>query len=107
MCFLSFGCCRLAAKVKKLIREVDLLRRQTETLTDRVESIDNQVLTGQTIVPALIDYFGNRTIQKVQVSTTFVTLEGIVIATAEDGVQIREQSGNLVLIPFSKITAAH
>ncbi|MGM1045323.1 hypothetical protein SAMN05661091_1976 [Paenibacillus uliginis N3/975] len=99
MCFFT--------RAKKLTRQVEVLSLQTELLTDRVQSLENQLLTGLTIIPSFIDFFGNRTSQRVRVSTMFVTLEGIVIATADDGVQLREPSGDLVLIPFSKINSVH
>lgn len=103
MCFLWFRG-RLSPEVKQLKCQVDVLSIQTRQLTDRVESLEYQTLTGCIIIPEFIDYFGNRTGQKVQVSTMFVTLEGIVISTSDDGVQLREPSGDIVLIPFSKMT---
>ncbi|ANA83207.1 hypothetical protein PVOR_22974 [Paenibacillus vortex V453] len=104
MCCFLF-CRRLAARVKMLTRQVEFLSQQTGQLTERVESLESQVLTGLTIIPELIHYFEVRTGQQVRVSTTFVTLEGVVLATAEDGVQLREASGDLVLIPFANITS--
>jgi len=104
MCCILFGK-RLAAKVKALSRQVEHLSRQTEHLTERVESLEDQVRTGLIINPELIEYFVSRTGQKVRVGTTFVTLEGVVLATAEDAVQLREPSGDLVLIPFTNITS--
>ncbi|ANY75441.1 MULTISPECIES: hypothetical protein [Paenibacillus] len=104
MCCILFGR-RLAAKVKALSRQVELLSRQTEHLTERVESLEDQVRTGLIIIPELIEYFGARIGQRVRVGTTFVTLEGVVLATADDGVQLREASGDLVLIPFTNITS--
>lgn len=101
-CFLFCG--RFGRRLRELTRAVDSLNRQVEQLTERVESLENQLLTGLTINPELTQYFEARTGQRVRVSTTFVTLEGVVLATAEDGVQIREDSGDLVLIPFQNIT---
>ncbi|WP_339324773.1 hypothetical protein [Paenibacillus sp. FSL W8-0194] len=104
MCCILFGR-RLAAKVKALTRKVEHLSRQTEHLTERVESLEAQIRTGLVAIPELIRYFEARTGRKVRVGTTFVTLEGVVLATAEDGVQLREASGDLVLIPFTNITS--
>lgn len=104
MCCILFGR-RLAAKVKALTRKVEHLSRQTEHLTERVESLENQIRTGLVAIPELIGYFAARTGRKVRVGTTFVTLEGVVLATAVDGVQLREASGDLVLIPFTNITS--
>lgn len=104
MCCFLF-CRRLARRVKMLTRQVELLSQETSQLTERVESLESQVLTGLTINPELTQFFEVRTGQKVRVSTTFVTLEGVVLATAEDGVQLREASGDLVLIPFANITS--
>lgn len=104
MCCFLF-CRRLARRVKMLTRQVELLSQETSQLTERVESLESQVLTGLTINPELTQFFEVRTGQKVRVSTTFVTLEGVVLATAEDGAQLREVSGDLVLIPFANITS--
>jgi len=104
MCCFLF-CRRFGRRLKELTRQVESLSQQTELLTETVESLENQLLTGLTINPELTQYFEVRTGQRVRVSTTFVTLEGIVLATAEDGVQLREDSGDLVLIPFSNITS--
>ncbi|GAB6931542.1 hypothetical protein JCM10914A_55250 [Paenibacillus sp. JCM 10914] len=103
MCCFLFGR-KLAAKVRTLSRQVELLSQQTGELTERVESLESQVISGLPVIPELIHYFEVRTGQQVRVSTTFVTLEGVVLATADDGVQLREASGDLVLIPFSNIT---
>lgn len=104
MCCFLF-CRRFGRRLKELTRQVESLSQQTELLTEQVESLENQLLTGLTINPELTQYFEVRTGQRVRVSTTFVTLEGVVLATAEDGVQLREDSGDLVLIPFSNITS--
>ncbi|KKO54476.1 hypothetical protein [Paenibacillus sp. DMB20] len=106
MCRFLF-CGRLAAKVKKLSRKVDVLSEQTELLADRVEELEDQVMTGLVVIPELIDFFSSRTGQSVQINTTFATLKGVVLATAVDAVQIRESSGDLVLIPFSSITTVY
>ncbi|GIO96275.1 hypothetical protein J14TS5_13610 [Paenibacillus lautus] len=104
MCCFLF-CRRLARRVQTLTRQVELLSQETSQLTERVESLESQVLTGLTINPELTQFFEVRTGQQVRVSTTFVTLEGVVLANAEDGVQLREASGDLVLIPFANITS--
>lgn len=106
MCGFLF-CGQLAAKVRKLSRRVDALSEQVELLTDRVEELEDQVRTGLVIIPELIDFFNSRIGKSVQINTTFATLKGVVLATAVDAVQIREASGDLVLIPFSSITTVY
>lgn len=95
----------LVGRVIKLSRQVEFLRQQTGELSKRVESLESQLLTGLTVNPELLQYFQARIGQQVRVNTTFVTLEGVVLAVAEDGVQLREASGDLVLIPFANITS--
>ncbi|MEK3734523.1 MULTISPECIES: hypothetical protein [Paenibacillus] len=103
MCFLFHG--RLLSRIKSLSRQVELLSSQTGDLTQRVEQLESQLRTGLILNPELTRFFEVRTGQQVRVNTTFVTLEGIVLATAEDGVQLRESSGDIVLIPFASITS--
>lgn len=104
MCFILCGR-RLAAKVKALSSQIGLLSQQTGQLSERVELLEDQVKTGFIIIPELVEYFEVRTGREVRVNTTFATLEGVVLATAEDGVQLREPSGDLVLIPFANVTS--
>lgn len=104
MCFI-FCRRRLVSRIKSLTRQVELLSRQIGDLTQRVELLENQIRTGLILNPELTRYFEVRTGQQVRVNTTFVTLEGIILATAQDGVQLRESSGDILLIPFSSITS--
>lgn len=96
---------QIAEKASKIYRRLESLNRKIRRLTRRVESLEIQLQSGLIIMPAFFDYFRNRTGQNVQVSTMFVMLEGEVVSTADDGVQLRESTGDIVLIPFAKITS--
>lgn len=96
---------QIAANVRKIYNRVESLNRKIRRLSRRVRSLENQLQSGLTNMPGFTEYFSNRTGQTVQVHTMFVTLEGVVVSTADDGVQLREASGDLVLIPFAKITS--
>lgn len=85
---------QIAAKLKKVCSKVESLNRKVRRLRRRVESLENQLLTGLTVIG-----------QNVQVNTMFVTIEGVVVSVADDGVQLREASEDIVLIPFAKITS--
>lgn len=96
---------QIAARVTEIYNQVESNNRNIIKLSRRVDSLENQLQTGLTIIPEFSNFFNDRIGQNVQISMMFYKIEGVVVSTADDGVQIREASGDIVLIPFSKITS--
>lgn len=96
---------QITLKLKKIYLKVESLSREIRRLTQRLNSLENQLVSGLTVIPEFTKYFTNRIGQNVQIQTMLITLQGEVVSVADDGVQIRETSGDIVLIPFAKITS--
>ncbi|MBP2001347.1 hypothetical protein J2Z69_002390 [Paenibacillus shirakamiensis] len=95
MCFFGYG--QLRHKVRHLIEEV-------KELTARLNDLEDRLSSGVFPNPAIVAYLQDKIGQSIHISTASASLEGILVTVATDALEIRESTGDLVLIPFSRIT---
>jgi len=91
----------LKEEIRRLARRIEEL----ESLADRVARLEEEVMTGITDNPELHAYFAGKIGSEVRVDTASATLQGVVLTVAEDAVELRESGGDLLIIPFSRITS--
>ncbi|USB32280.1 hypothetical protein [Paenibacillus sp. YPG26] len=95
MCF--WGCGRLR-------REVNQLARSVRILTERLDELEENLASGLFANPSLQENLQDKIGQTVTISTASATVEGILLTAGSDALEIRESTGDLVLIPYSRIT---
>ncbi|GIP21177.1 DUF2642 domain-containing protein [Paenibacillus sp. J22TS3] len=98
MCFLGLG--RLRREVRHLKESVLIL---TERLNELENDLESEIFPNPTLQAALQDKVG----QTVTVNTASATVEGTLLTVTSDSLEIRESTGDLVLIPYSRITVLH
>lgn len=96
MCF--FGCDR------RLRREVRELAEAVRQLTERLNELEEDLASGLLPNPTLQQFLQAKIGQTITISTASATVEGILLTAVSDALEIREASGDLVLIPYSQIT---
>lgn len=95
MCFFGFG---------RLRREVRHLKESVRILTERVDDLERELASGIFPNPALQEALQDKVGQTVTVSTPSATVQGTLLTVTSDSLEIRETTGDLVLIPYSSIT---
>ena len=109
---------QLRHQLNELQREVTQLQSRTTTLESQNAQLQSQINQLQTQVnqlqeqlqngiipnPAMQSFFENRMGSTVTISTQGGTFTGVVTLVGPDAVQIREATGNIVIIPFAQIT---
>lgn len=91
--------------VSHLRREVRELRSELHELEARVTLIEEQLITGQRPNPDLQAFFTARLGQIVTVFTSSATLIGTVTEVGTNAVELTESNGDILIIPYSQITA--
>lgn len=89
------------AEIIQLAKRVEKL----ETLPARIAELEEEISTGLTKNPELHAYLLHKVGSEVRLDTAASSLQGVVLAVADDAVEIREPGGDLLIIPFSKITS--
>ena len=99
-------------QISKLKREVELLEEkvnelQTDLVALRVEvaRLRTEVESGLTQNVVMQAYFQSQLNHTVTVSTPDGNITGVVVVVGTDAVELRETNGDIVIIPYSKITA--
>ncbi|RUT29658.1 hypothetical protein EJP77_14935 [Paenibacillus zeisoli] len=87
-----------------LRREVKHLAKSVRHLTERLDEIERNLASGLFPNPALQEVLQEKIGQTVTISTASATVEGILLTAGTDALEIRESTGDLVLIPYSRIT---
>lgn len=80
-------------------------RHEIEEIEHRLRRIEAQLASGITPNPALGRFLESKLGQTVTISTPGGSVSGTVVLVGSDAVEIRENTGDIVIIPFSKITA--
>jgi uncharacterized protein YlxW (UPF0749 family) len=93
------------AEEQRLQSEINQLQAQDANLQAQIASLQTQIDSGVTPNPALQSFLQSKQGQTVTVSTPAGNVTGVVILVGTDAVEIRESNGDIVIIPFSKITA--
>ncbi|WDL95160.1 hypothetical protein [Alicyclobacillus sp. ALC3] len=117
---------RLSHQVRHLYRDIEELREEIRRLQTRVAALEAAIAVLQTEIaalqtevatlrteiesgiipnPALQAYFESKLNQTVTVTTPDGNISGVVIVVGTDAVEIREAGGDIVIIPYSKVTA--
>jgi len=81
------------------------LERQIEELRRRVARLEREVVSDLPPNPALEALFAGQIGQTVSVSTASGTLTGTVVVAGTNAVELRENTGDILIIPYSKITS--
>ncbi|GAB6988876.1 LSm family protein [Paenibacillus pini] len=97
---------RLDLEIHQIEGQIVTLQAQVQHQQEQIDQLQEQVSTGLTTNPELYDYFVHKIGQEVRVDTTSVILTGIVLTVAVDAVELRESGGDIVIIPFAKISSA-
>lgn len=92
-------------QIAKLTKEVNLLQNAVSQLNAELAQLRIEVESGVTPNPALQASFQSKLNQTVTVSTPDGSVTGVVIVVGTDAVELREGSGDIVIIPYSKVTA--
>lgn len=102
MCFFFHS--RLWARIKQLEVQQALLTERVDMLNARIEQLEAEVRSGIVVNPQLQQFLESKIGQYISISTSSVTVLGTVLAVGTDAVEIRETSGDIVIIPFSQIS---
>lgn len=94
----------LEHEVRELEHENREIERQLHELRERVKRLEAQISSGQPPNPALQALFASKQGQVVTVSTASGTLTGTVTLVGTNAVELTESSGDILVIPYSKIT---
>lgn len=81
------------------------LEHQIQVLQAQVRKLEQQIASGQPDNPALQSLFKSKQGQTVTVSTASGTLSGTVTLVGTNAVELTESNGDIVIIPYDKITA--
>lgn len=92
-----FECFRLKRKVNELALTV-------EKLNGRIDEMDRDLVSGIFDNPLLQRFLEAKAGQEIAFSTASSSTEGIIVSAAEDALEIREPTGDLVIAPYSRIT---
>ncbi|WP_454190543.1 hypothetical protein [Paenibacillus sp. Marseille-Q7038] len=106
MCFLFCNCRRLAAQIQRLEQRVEELTAKADVLQDRISQLEAEVRSGLTVNPELQTFFETKIGRNISISTTSITVIGTVLAAGIDAVEIRENTGDIVIIPYNNISVA-
>lgn len=87
-----------------LRREVKHLAKSVRHLNARLDELESNLASGLFPNPALQEVLQEKIGQTITVSTASATVEGILLTAGTDALEIRESTGDLVLIPYSRIT---
>ncbi|MEK5058682.1 hypothetical protein ACFSVM_06300 [Paenibacillus shunpengii] len=104
MCFFFHS--RIWARIKQLEVQQALLTERVDMLNARIEQLETEVRSGIVANPPLQQFLESKMGQNISISTSSVTVLGTVLAVGKDAVEIRETSGDIVIIPFSQISVA-
>ena len=104
MCFLFCHCRRLAARIHRLEEQVEELTAKAGQLQERLSQLESEVRSGLTVNPELQTFFESKIGRNISISTTSVTVIGTVLAAGLDAVEIRETTGDIVVIPYNNIS---
>ncbi|KUO96282.1 hypothetical protein [Ferroacidibacillus organovorans] len=94
----------LEHEVRELEQENREIERQLHELRERVKRLEAQISSGQPANPALQALFTSKQGQVVTVSTASGTLTGTVTLVGTNAVELTESNGDILVIPYSKIT---
>lgn len=97
---------RLRARIKQLEKQLEVLSDRVDVLTARIEQLETEVRSGITANPQLQVFLESKIGQNISISTSSVTVLGTVLAVGHDAVELREASGDIVIMPFTKISVA-
>ncbi|MCF8567630.1 hypothetical protein LLE49_23200 [Alicyclobacillus tolerans] len=92
-------------QIEKLNKEVDLLQSAVSQLNTELAQLRVEVYSGVMPNPGLQASFQSKLDQTVTVSTPDGNITGVVIVVGTDAVELRETTGNIVIIPYSQVTA--
>ncbi|RIV17636.1 hypothetical protein D2Q93_15080 [Alicyclobacillaceae bacterium I2511] len=85
--------------------KLNKLEEKVESLKFRVESLESQLSSGLPDNPALQALFIGLQGQSATVTTAAGTLTGVVTVVGVNAVELTEANGDLLVIPYSKVTA--
>ncbi|WP_426453030.1 mechanosensitive ion channel domain-containing protein [Paenibacillus sp. S-38] len=95
----------LKQEVNQLRGELLELEGQWIAVTSELAELREQLETGLFPQPELRAYLESKLGDTVSITLPDASLQGVVITVGVDAVQIRETSGELVMIPLSQIVA--
>lgn len=104
MCFLFCHCRRFAARIHRLEEQIEELTAKAELLQYRLSQLESEVRSGLTVNPELQTFFESKIGRNISISTTSITVIGTVLAAGDDAVEIRENTGDIVVIPYNNIS---
>ncbi len=89
----------------ELHHEVRRINREIHDLQVTVAGIQTQITNGQTVNPSLQAFFASKQGQMVTVTTTAGTVSGTVTIVTPDSVELVATNQDILLIPYSQISA--
>lgn len=93
------------AEEQRLQSEINQLQAQDANLQAQISNLQTEIESGLTPNPALQSLLQSKQGQTVTVSTPAGNVTGEIILVGTDAVEIRESNGDIVIIPFTKVTA--
>ncbi len=92
-------------QVRDLEQEVQALQAEVQALQAEVQALQAEAASGMPANSALTGLFLSKTGQVVTVTTNLETVVGTVTNVAVNAVELTQSNGDIVIIPFSKITS--
>ena len=81
------------------------LQQEVQTLQQALQALQAEIASGMPANSALASLFLSKTGQVVTVTTNLETVVGTVTNVAVNAVELTQSNGDIVIIPFSKITS--
>ncbi len=95
----------LKRDIHHLQEQVEKLQKQVATLHAQLQGVEIQLASGLTANPALQSLFTSLEGKTVTVTTPAGILSGTVLVVGTNAVELQESNGDIVIIPYSKVSS--
>ncbi|MFD1677064.1 hypothetical protein [Alicyclobacillus fodiniaquatilis] len=94
----------MQTEINELATTQTALEQEVSALSTTVQQLETEIETGITPFPGLQDLLQSAINQVATISTPGGTVSGTVVEVGTDAVLLQESTGDLLVVPFAKIT---